>query len=395
MNQQSKPVTVGIVGSGYGAILHGGGYAEMGGVDIRLKTLGYHSNPEKAQSIASRFGFEGICGDYEKMLADPELDVIDLTVPPSQQIPMAKLALEAGKNIICEKPLTGYFGNGARDIGRSVPKSVMYEKVLEEMDGLKAAVEKSGKKFMYAENFVYASPVQKAAEIIRAKKSKLVLMSGEATIIGSSSALAGQWKNFGGGTLMRNGIHPLTGMLWLKRESSRARGEDVFVTGVTADCGAQTQSLTEQEHCYIHARPEDVEDVAVVTVTFSDGTKAITLCSDGVLGGSRYFINVYGHDMSLVCNLGPANILNTYFMDENGIEDMNISEMLPQKTGWNQAFVSDEIIRGYAGEMRSFMEALAFDKRPDTDFELAYQAMKVIYAAYRSAEEGKRIDLTR
>jgi len=59
-------------------------------------------------------------------------------------------------------------------------------------------------------------PVQKVVELIRAKKSKLVLMSGEAMLIGSSSALAGQWKNFGGGTSMRNGIHPLSGMLWLK-----------------------------------------------------------------------------------------------------------------------------------------------------------------------------------
>jgi len=128
---------------------------------------------------------------------------------------------------------------------------------------------------------------------------------------------------------------------------------------------------------------------------FSDVTKAITLCSDGVLGGSRYFINVYGLDMSLVCNLGPANILNTYFMDEKGIEDAYISEMLPQKTGWNQTFVSDEVIRGYAGELKDFMEVLAFGKKPDTDFELAYRAMQVIYAAYRSAEEGKRIDLAR
>ena len=68
-------------------------------------------------------------------------------------------------------------------------------------------------KFMYAENFIYATPVQKAAEILRAKKSKIVLMTGEETIVGSSSPLAGKWRHFGGGSLMRNGIHPLTGML--------------------------------------------------------------------------------------------------------------------------------------------------------------------------------------
>ena len=78
-------------------------------------------------------------------------------------------------------------------------------------------------------------------------------------------------------------------------------------------------------------------------------------------------------------------------MDEEGLEDVYISEMLPQKTGWNQAFVSDEIIRGYAGELKDFMECIAFDREPDSDFDLACDVMRVIYAAYRSSEEGRRI----
>ena len=78
-------------------------------------------------------------------------------------------------------------------------------------------------------------------------------------------------------------------------------------------------------------------------------------------------------------------------MDEEGIEDVYISEMLPQKTGWNQAFIADEIIRGYSGELKDFIECVAYDRNPESDFDLAYDVMKTIYGAYRSAEEGRRI----
>ena len=88
----------------------------------------------------------------------------------------------------------------------------------------------------------------------------------------------------------------------------------------------------------------------------------------------------------------PTNLLNTYFLDEDGLEDVNISEMLPRKLGWNKAFVSDEMIRGYTGELQDFVEAVAYDREPASDFALAYDTTRVLYAAYQSAEEGRRID---
>ena len=59
------------------------------------------------------------------------------------------------------------------------------------------------------------------------------------------------------------------------------------------------------------------------------------------------------------CNITPTDLRNTYFLDEDGREDEPISEMLPKKLGWNKAFVSDEIIRGYVGELQDLMEAAA------------------------------------
>lgn len=75
------------------------------------------------------------------------------------------------------------------------------------------------------------------------------------------------------------------------------------------------------------------------------------------------------------------------------MDDVYLAEMLPSKLGWNKAFVSDEIIRGCTGELQDFTECVADDREPESDFELAALTAEVLYAAYRSAEEGRRITL--
>ena len=86
-------------------------------------------------------------------------------------------------------------------------------------------------------------------------------------------------------------------------------------------------------------------------------------------------------------------MLETYFLDEVGIEDFQLAEMLPSKLGWNKAFVADEVIRGYTAEIQDFMETVAHDREPLSGFDLAADVTRVIYAAYLSAEEGRRVEL--
>lgn len=392
MREPVREVVIGTVGAGYAAYLHGNGYEKVSGVPVRLKTI-CDVKAELAEKVKERYGYENVVTDYQELLADPEIDVIDIVTPPFLHVRMAIEALKAGKHVICEKPLTGYFGErGEENVGKTTPKSRMFEEVMKSMEELKAVVDSCDKKFLYAENFVYATPVQKAAEIIRAKKSKVLFMKGEESVKGSSSLLAGKWNGTGGGTLIRTGCHPLSGMLWLKQQEAKARGEVITVKSVVADTGVATACLTEEEHRHIAARPEDVEDFGMITITFSDGTKCVTMAADTVLGGTKNYIEVYSNDSALMCNITPTDILNTYFLDEDGLEDVYISEMLPAKLGWNKAFVSDEIIRGYMGELQNFAETIAYDKVPSSDFALAYETMKVMYAAYQSAEEGRRIE---
>lgn len=392
MNRERKTVVIGTVGAGYAAYLHGNGYEKVSGVTLRFKTV-CDMNLELAEKVRERYGYEQITADYDTMLADPEIDVIDIVTPPFLHCSMAIKALRAGKHVICEKPLTGYFGKPGEENVGATPKAEMYDAVMNTMAELRTAIEETGKKFMYAENFVYATPIRNTARLLRAKKSKILFAQGFVGLKGGSSLVAGVWSKSGGGQLMRNGVHPLGGILWLKQQEAAARGETITVESVCADMGRTTACLSEHEHRHISARPVDVEDNATVTITFSDGTKALVVATDTALGGTQNTVDVFCNDAAYRLTLTPSKTMDTYFLDEDGIEEEPLAEMLPSKLGWNHAFVSDEVIRGYLGELQDFMEAVAYDRAPASDFSVAYETMRVVYAAYRSAEEGRRVDL--
>lgn len=386
-------VTIGLVGSGYGAQLHCNGYKRVSGVNVRLKTI-VDIDVKKAEEVAKQYGFENAISDYNELLLDEEIDIIDIVTPPMLHKDMIIKGFNAGKNIICEKPLTGYFGQAGDGIpiGKKVSKHQMYKEVIKDLEEINKVYKESGKQFMYAENFVYAPGIQKSAEIIRNKKSRILFMKGEESLRGSSSPVAGSWDKTGGGSLIRVGCHPLGGMLYLKRVEAETRDTEIKVKSIVADTGFATVNVPEEEKKHFTVRPYDVEDLATVTITFTDDTKALVIAADTCLGGTKNYVEVYCNDASLVCNLTPTNVLETYFLDDDGLGNVYISEMLPSKLGWNKVFIADEILRGYVDELRDFVECVAYNRKPLSDFNLAYETTKIIYAAYWSAEEGIRVE---
>lgn len=393
MNSKGE-ICIGMAGAGRATELHINALKRYTGVPVCLKHI-IARRPEQVEEARQRFGFLRASLDYQDLIRDPEIDVIDICTPPYLHEEMIIAGLQGGKHIICEKPLCGYFGEPGDEepVGLCVSKRVMYERVLLRLENIREEIERSDRKFMYAENFVYAPAVNKAAEIIQKRKCRILFAKGEESLKGSSSHVAGEWNKTGGGTFIRTGAHPLSAILWLKQVEAAARGEEIAVESVFADMAQITPGLSEYDHRHIAARPNDVEDFGLVIITFSDGSKASVTATDTLLGGSKNRLELYCNDAVVECNLTMSNLMRTFFPDDERLEDVYISEMLPSKRGWNHPFLEDEIIRGYTDEMRDFMEAVYFDRKPKSGFGLACDTVRLIYAAYCSAELGRCVKL--
>lgn len=388
-----KTVTLGMAGAGRGTELHMGGYEHVHGINVRYKNI-FARRQEQLDAAKEKYGFERTTSNFEELLNDSEIDMIDICTPPYLHKEMIIKALRAGKHVICEKPLTGYFGDGTETepVGFTSKKK-MFRECLKDLDEIEMVIKESGKMFMYAENFVYAPAIQKAAEIVSAKKSRILYMKGEESLKGSSSHVAGEWDKTGGGTLVRTGSHPLSAILWLKHQESLVHNTKIDAKCVFADITQVTNNLTEYEHRHIAARPHDVEDTSTVVIEFTDGTRACVIANDTLLGGSRNYVELYCNDTAMNCTLTLNNLMSTYLLDEDGLDDVYLSEMLPSKVGWNNPFISDEIIRGYRNEIQDFMESIVHNRQPMAEFGLARETMLVLYGAYLSNETGKRVNL--
>lgn len=386
-------IKVGLVGCGFVSELHMHAFRRVYGVDVEVAAVA--ARGDHVVEFASRHQIPHVYRSFAELVADGELDVIDICTPPNLHAEMIVTAMQAGKHVICEKPFAGYFGRAGDEqpIGKHVPKALMYERVLEEMDATRAAIARTGKLFMYAEDWIYAPAVTKTAEIIKATKDKILFMKGEESHSGSHAAHAAQWAMTGGGSLIRMGCHPLSAVLYLKQVEARARGESIRVASVTCDVGNVTAGLTPEERTYIKANPVDVEDWGTLTATFSDGTKATVFSGDVIVGGVRNLIETYTSGGSLFANITPNTHLMSYQTSEEKLASVYITEKVDRKTGWQYVCLEEEWTRGYLQEIQDFMECAASGRQPLSDLALAYETIKVNYAGYWAAEEGRRVVL--
>lgn len=105
-----KNLGFGLIGSGFMGRAHAIALQAVGTVfsDIaapRCVTLADHDE-QAAKRAARELNFERGSGDWRTLLDDPDVDVIDICTPNYLHSEMAQAALEAGKHVYCEKPLT-------------------------------------------------------------------------------------------------------------------------------------------------------------------------------------------------------------------------------------------------------------------------------------------------
>jgi predicted dehydrogenase len=97
-----KNIKTVILGTGFMGRVHTEGVRRLGNVEvagIAARTF------EQARRFADELSIERATGDYRDFLSDPEIDTVHICTPNSLHFPMAKAALEAGKHVLCEKPL--------------------------------------------------------------------------------------------------------------------------------------------------------------------------------------------------------------------------------------------------------------------------------------------------
>jgi predicted dehydrogenase len=91
-----------VFGTGFVGRVHLEGIRRLGNVE--LYAIG-EPQIEKAQQLAAEFGVSKTEGDYRRLLEDPNVDAVHICTPNALHFPIAKDALQAGKHVICEKPL--------------------------------------------------------------------------------------------------------------------------------------------------------------------------------------------------------------------------------------------------------------------------------------------------
>ncbi|MCF7957757.1 MAG: Gfo/Idh/MocA family oxidoreductase [Phycisphaerae bacterium] len=104
-----KKLNIGLIGCGFMGRTHSNAYRKVSNffdLDYKpvLKTI-CDRNEEKAKKFADQWDFESIETDWRKLLERDDIDVIDICTPNNLHAEMAIAAAEAGKMIICEKPL--------------------------------------------------------------------------------------------------------------------------------------------------------------------------------------------------------------------------------------------------------------------------------------------------
>jgi len=388
---------IGIVGAQFAAHLHLQNYHRLRRLKIEIPAVASRTRA-RAEEFAKKHNIPEVADDYRRLLDRKDIDVVDLCVPTDLHHEFIIQAAQAGKHVICEKPLTGYFGKDRPEelVGVSVDRKTMFSEAMANCKAVVAALKKSKVKFCYAENWVYAPPVTKLKNLIKVSRGTILDIRAEESHSGSHAAYSRRWKTSGGGALLRLGAHPVSAVLHLKHyEGTLKQGKAIQLKSVTAEVGQHTrmESFQKEPTKWIVDKWEDVEDWATMIMNFEDGSQAVVCASDGVLGGVRNTMTVYLSNAVVQVNINPSDTVVAYAPAPHIFGDEYIAEKLETKAGWNFASPDEDWVRGYPQELEDFVDCLLTEREPVSGLDLAIETVKAIYAAYLSAEKGMRVEV--
>lgn len=384
LNPMSQTLRVGIAGAGFAGKFHLENMPEWAAV--AGVTSARRESREAFAAAHSVRAFDSV----EAML--PEIDVLDICTPPSSHGGYILAAAEAGKHVIVEKPLTGFYGSPGE-----ATKRQMLNAVIEDCRRLRDAVRAAGITLGYAENFVYAPSVQKEREIVEKTKAQILRMAAEESHNGSHSPVYGIWSVQGGGSLIGKGCHPLGAVLYLKRKEGLARlGRPIRPAAVSARTHSITRLAAFEDRGFLRTKYHDTEDYALLHVIFDDGMVADIMTSELVLGGIYDFVEVFANNHRTRCRMSPVNVIDVYNPKHEQFKDLYLVEKISSNEGWLPASPEEGWSLGYGRELGDFLRAIRAGRQPESDLDLAIDTTLTIYAGYVSADDrGREVEVPR
>jgi len=341
-------VKVGIIGSQFEGDIHA---ASIGMVPDAAEVVAVASpTPGNAQKLADRYGIKRIFTDYKKMLAEKDIEMVTITAPNNLHAQMTVDIAEAGKHVVCEKPLC---------------------MTLEEADMMIETCRKKGVLLMYAEELFFTPKYVKAKEMAdQGAFGKVYLVKQAEKHFGPHAPWFWDVDKSGGGVFMDMGCHGIAFCYWFL---GRPKIKNVFC----------------QMGIYAHADKTKGEDNSICIIEFENDAVGLIEDSWARRGGMEDRIEVYGDGGVTYADLHMGNALPTYSETGYGYA----VEKAPSTKGWTWPVFEELWNYGFPQEMRHFARCVRGKEEPQATGEDGRVVQEVLYAGYHSARTGHKVEL--
>jgi predicted dehydrogenase len=348
----AKTLKVGVIGVGGIAGTHFPGWKESPHAEM----IAFADVDEKVlHRVADAHGIELRYTNPHDLIANKDIDIVDICTPNRYHAPLAIAALNAGKHVICEKPLA--------------PTPQEIKKMI-------AARDKSGKLLMTAQHFRFSG----SAKALKAEVERGILgdiYHARSWMLRRAAAPVRPGfilkKHSGGGPGIDIGVHILDLTLWMM-----GHPKPVTVTGVTQ---AKLHKLPGAFSIWGGLIPKemDVEEFAAAFVRFENGATLILEVS------WLLHHKTTGEDMQmwLYGDKGGAHWPSNEILWTNNATQQQMNTQLVRAEGGEP----------HAKECMAFAEAVATGKPSPVPAEQSLDVIAILDGLYRSAASGKEIRL--
>lgn len=363
---------IGLIGSGFMGRTHALGFAVAARVfdlpfAVDLAVLA-DVDASTAETAAGALGFRRSTGNWRDLLADPEVQVVDITTPNTLHREMALAAIAAGKHVYCEKPLAPTAAE-ALEMTRAAAKAGVATQV----------------GFNYLKNPMLglAKRLIEAGEIGDVRTFRGV----HAEDYMADARAPWTWRldpEGGGGALADLGSHILATARHLVGPI-----EELIAETVTPVAARPVRAGADE------VRRVEVDDVARLMVRFANGATGSVEASWIATGRKmQHDFEIYGSKGAIVFTQERFNELKVYFTDDRtGTRGFRTIFAGPDHEPYGAFCVAPGHQIGFndlkAIEVRDFLRTIAGEPSPGPDFAEGHEVQKLVDLAYRSARERR------